>query len=100
MYIKQNNNNNNNNNKVLYKRYICTLIAVVHGAMDCGQKLLMLVLRYHQFLSEFLAKGDFLRVSRPLRLSANDKDDEMIPGTVHRSPGIYLTAEEIPENLS
>ena len=26
---------------------------------------------------------------------ANDKgDNEMIPGAVHRSPGIYLTAEE------
>ena len=32
---------------------------------------------------------------------ANDKDNnEMIPGAVHRSPGICLTAEENPENLS
>ena len=23
----------------------------------------------------------------------------MIPGVMHRSPGIYFTAEEIPENL-
>ena len=25
---------------------------------------------------------------------ANDKGDEMIPGTIHRSPGIYLSVEE------
>ena len=32
---------------------------------------------------------------------ANDKcDNEMILGTVHRSSGICLTAEETPENLS
>ena len=32
---------------------------------------------------------------------ANDKgDNEMILGAVHRSPGICLTAEEKPENLS
>ena len=39
---------------------------------------------------------------RPLAPSftsvANNKgDNEMIPGAVHRSPGIYLTAEENPE---
>ena len=35
------------------------------------------------------------------RLSANDKgNNEIIPGTKHRSPGIYLTAEEKPGNLS
>ena len=34
-------------------------------------------------------------VSSQLRLPANDKgDNEMIPGAVHRSPGIYLTAED------
>ena len=33
------------------------------------------------------------------RQSANDKDNiEMIPGDVHRSPGICLTAEENPRN--
>ena len=43
-------------------------------------------------LSEFLTESHLPRVSLQ---SANDKgDDEMIPGTVHRSPGIYLTAEE------
>ena len=35
-------------------------------------------------------------VSRQSHLSANGKDDnEMTPGAVDRSPGIYLTAEEI-----
>ena len=34
-------------------------------------------------------------MSRQSRLSANDKgDNEVKPGAVHRSPGIYLTAEE------
>ena len=36
-------------------------------------------------------------LSRVSRLLANDKgDNEMIPGAVHRSPGIYLTVEESP----
>jgi hypothetical protein len=31
-------------------------------------------------------------------LSTNDIDEnKMLPGDVHRSPGIYLTAEENPE---
>ena len=53
-----------------------------------------LVWRCHQFLSEFLANGHLPRV---LRQSTNDKSDEMILEAVHRSPGIYLTAEENPE---
>ena len=44
-----------------------------------------------KLLSGFLAKGHVPRVSR---LSANDSDT--IPGPVHRSPGIYLRAEENP----
>ena len=48
---------------------------------------------WHQPLSGFLTK--LSRVSRQSDLSANDKDDnELIWGAVHRSPGIYLTAEE------
>ena len=36
----------------------------------------------------------FPRMLRQSRLSANDKgDNKMIPGTVHRSPDIYLKAE-------
>ena len=30
----------------------------------------------------------------PARPSANDGDDKVEPGNVHRSPGIYLMAEE------
>jgi hypothetical protein len=60
--------------------------------MDCSQKSLTIIWRCHQFLSGFLANGYLLLVSR---LSANDKgDNEMLLGTVHRPPGIYLTAEE------
>ena len=37
----------------------------------------------------------------PSVTSVADKgDNEMIPGTVHRSPGIYLTAEKNPGNHS
>ena len=46
--------------------------------------------RSQQLLSEFYLP----RVSRQSRLSANNKGDiEMIPETVHRYPGIYLTGE-------
>ena len=48
----------------------------------------MLLWRFHQLLFGFLAKGHFPWVS------ANYKDDnEMKPGVIHGSPGIYLTAE-------
>jgi hypothetical protein len=57
--------------------------------------------RCHQLLSRSQTKGHLPRVSRQSRPSTNDKgDNEMISGAVHRSPGIYLTAEETPENLS
>ena len=53
--------------------------------------------RCHQLLSGFLAKGHLPRVLRQSRLSAKDKgDNELIPGTLHRSSGIYLMAEENP----
>ena len=45
----------------------------------------MLVWRCHQILYAFLAKGHLSRLSRQLRLSDNDNDDnEMKPGIVHR----------------
>ena len=54
-----------------------------------------LVWRCNQFLSGFLNKYHLPRVLRQSRLSTNAKgDNEMIPDDVHRSPGIYLTAEE------
>ena len=56
---------------------------------------------YHQIPSGFLANGHFPLVSRQSRLSPNDKvDNEVIPEYMHRYPGIYLTVEENPENLS
>ena len=42
-----------------------------------------------QLLSMFLTKDP-----RQSRLSDSNKGDEMIPGAVHRSPGVYLTTEE------
>ena len=56
------------------------------------KKSLKLVCHCHQLLSEFLVKSHSPRVSGQSRLSTND--NEMIPGDMHRSPGIYLTAEE------
>ena len=35
-------------------------------------------------------------LTRMPHLSANKGGSEMIPGAVHRSPGIYLKAEENP----
>ena len=70
---------------------------VVHGAMDCGQKKLSV---------SVAAPPAPVRVpsQRPLAPSvasvtsvANDiGDNEMILGAGHRSPGMYLTAEENP----
>ena len=51
----------------------------------------------HQLLSGFLANGHLPRVSRQTHLSAKDKgDNEMIPGSVQRSLGVYLTTRENP----
>ena len=67
----------------------------VHGVMGCGQKSFKLVWQYHQLLSEFLPKGHLPRMSLQSYIPANDMGDNgMIPGAVHRSPGIYFTAEE------
>ena len=71
-------------------------IPAVHGAMGCGQK---------NFVSLAVPPAPVRVPSqrplapgiRPLTSVANDKgDNEMIPGTVHRSPGIYPIAEENP----
>jgi hypothetical protein len=67
---------------------------VVDGAMGCGQKIFTLMKRCYQLLSGFLAKRHVPRVSLQSLLSANDSDIEIIPRTVHRSPGIYLKVEE------
>ena len=64
--------------------------------MGCDQKSFKLWV-----VSEFMAKGHLPRMSHQSRLSANDKGDhEIFLGAEHKSPGIYLTAEENPENLS
>ena len=67
---------------------------VVHGAMGCGKK---------NILASVAVPPAPVHVpsQRPLASSitsaANDKgDNEMISGAMHRSPDIYLTAEENP----
>ena len=71
------------------------MLPVVYGAM--AKKSFMLVLRRHQLLSGFVANDHLLRVSRQSRLTVTDKgDNEMIPGALHKSPGIYFTVEETP----
>ena len=72
-------------------------VSAVHGAMCCGKK---------SYKASFAEPPVPVRVpsQRPLAPSvtlvtsvANDKsDDEMIPGSVHRCPGICLAAEENP----
>ena len=44
-----------------------------------------------------LANGHLPRVSCQSHLWDNDESGQVKPGPVHRSPGIYLTAEENPE---
>ena len=68
-------------------------VPVIHGA--AAKKRIKLVWQSHQLLSGFLTIGHLPRLSRQ---SANDNsDNEMIPGAVHRSPGICLTAEKKPQ---
>ena len=56
-----------------------------------------LVWRCQQLLCGLLANGHLSRVSCQSRLSANDKGDiDLVPEAVHKSPGIYLIAKEIP----
>ena len=63
--------------------------------MVFGQNSFKLVWRYDQLLSRLLDNGHLLRVSRQSRLfTSNMDDEETIPEAVHRSSGIYLTAEE------
>ena len=71
---------------------------VVHGTMGCGQKSFQ---QCHQILSGVVANGHLPRVSRQSLPSANDwGDNEMVPGAMHRSPGIYLIAEKTPPSIS
>ena len=57
-----------------------------------AKKCFKLVWWCHQLLSGFLGKDHLPRVACQSRLSANNKsDNEMIPGVMHRSPGIYLS---------
>ena len=58
----------------------------------------MPVWRYHQLPSGYLANGHLPpRMSCHSHLSDDNNVNEVKPGSVHRSPGIYLMTEE---NLS
>ena len=57
---------------------------------------LQLVWRWYQLLSGLLVNSHMPRVSRQSRLSLMINVIMMILGTPHRSPGIYLKAEENP----
>ena len=57
------------------------------------KKNFMLVWQCHQFLSRFLANGLSFGVSYQSHLSANN-DNVVKLRVVHKSPGIYLMAEE------
>ena len=84
-----------------YKRLLRRLLRsylVIPDVRDVKKKYSKLVWRCHHFVFEFLVNGQLPRMSRRSLVSANVKgDNEMIPVVLHRSPGIYLTAEE---NLS
>ena len=77
-------------------RFYIFILLGLDGAIVCRQKNFALVRRCHQLLPGFLAKSNFPWVSRQ---SDNGKDDNEVKlGVVQRSPGIRLTAEEIPGN--
>jgi hypothetical protein len=57
--------------------------------------------RCHKLLSWLVANGFLPRVPRQSHMSAKyNGDNEIIPVVVHRSPGIYITAEENSVNLN
>ena len=57
-------------------------------------KIYKLVCGCHQLLSGLLANGHLVQMSGQLRLLDNGMGkNEMIQGTLHKSPGIYFTAE-------
>ena len=69
-------------------------LPVLHGLWP---KMMNPVRRCHQLLFVVLAKDHLSRVSHQSLLSANGKvDNEMISGTVHRSPSSFLISKENP----
>ena len=74
--------------------FMFALLTMEHGLRP---ERLKLVWRWQQLLSGFLAKGLLPRESPQSHLTANDMGDNMIPGAVHRSPGICHTTVENSE---
>ena len=74
---------------------------VVHGAMGCGQKELSVSVAVPPAPVRVPSQRPLAPSIVSVTSVANYKgDNKMIVGAVHRSPGICLTAEENPGNLS
>jgi hypothetical protein len=70
-------------------------IAVVQGAIGCGQKILLVSVVVSPAPVRVLSQRPLGPSVASVTSVVNDKgDNEMILGTVHRSPDICLTAEE------
>ena len=79
------------------KRDCVHLNSVVHGAMGCGQKKLSVSVTVPPAPVRVPSQRPLPPNAASVTSVANDKvDNEMILGAVHRSPGIWLTAEESP----
>ena len=68
-----------------------------HEDMSCSQKLLMLVWRYHNLLSWFLANGHFPQVSRQ---SQDMNDNELKHRALTHLMAFTLGLRLTPENFS
>ena len=64
-----------------------------HGAVGCSLKSFTLLWRCKKYLFGFL---DCDHLPRLCRKSANKGDNEMILGSIHRSPGICLIVKGNP----
>ena len=72
------------------KKYIWNqYITAIHGATGCSKKSFKQIWQCHQLLSGFPSQ-------KSLVPSIMSVANEMIPGTAHRSPGIWLIAEKNP----
>ena len=71
--------------------------SAVHGAMGCGQKKNLVSVAVPPVPVRVPSQRPIAPSVASVTSVANDKDDnEMILGAVHRSPGVFLYAEENP----
>ena len=94
---KRGNRSRNRNKNINISVNINSVRLVVHGAMGCGQKKLSVSVAVPPAPVRVPSQRPLAPSFSSVTSVANDKDDnEMILGTVHKSPGICLTAEENP----